>query len=103
MMMSTLGSQPELLKSRYKEHLKAPSPIFENQNITDHTTTVENFKIISQEGQNMAKAIKEAIYIRVNNPVLNKNIGKYNPATHLGQGSVFYLRTKNHNKNTSAL
>ena len=26
----------------------------------------------------MARAIKEAIYIRVNNPTLNRNIGKYN-------------------------
>ena len=26
----------------------------------------------------MAKAIKGAIYLRVNNPTLNKNIGKYN-------------------------
>ena len=26
----------------------------------------------------MARAIKEAMYIRVNNPTLNKNIGKYN-------------------------
>ena len=26
----------------------------------------------------MARAIKEAMYIRVNNPILNRNIGKYN-------------------------
>ena len=26
----------------------------------------------------MARPIKEAIYIRVNNPTLNRNIGKYN-------------------------
>ena len=26
----------------------------------------------------MSRTIKEAIYIRVNNPTLNKNIGKYN-------------------------
>ena len=25
----------------------------------------------------MAKAVKEAMYIRVNNPTLNRNIGKY--------------------------
>ena len=76
-MINTLGSQPELLK-RYKEHLKAPSPIFEHQNITGHITTVENFKIIGRKGQNMTRAIKEAIYIRVNSPTLNRNIGKYN-------------------------
>ena len=26
----------------------------------------------------MARAIKEAMYIKVNNPTLNRNIGKYN-------------------------
>ena len=41
-------------------------------------TSVENFKIIGREDHNTARAIKEAIYIRVNNPTLNRNIGKYN-------------------------
>ena len=59
-----------------QKHLKTPSPIFEHQNITGNTITVENFKIIGRDVQNMARAIKEAIYIRVNNPTLNRNIGK---------------------------
>ena len=63
---------------RYKEHLKAPSAIFEHQNNTGHTPIVDNLKIIGREGHNMARTIKEAIYIRVNSPTLNKNIGKYN-------------------------
>ena len=65
-------------EERYKEHLKTPSSIFEHQNTTGHTTTVDNFKIIGREGHNMAKAIKEAIYIRVNNSSLNRNVGRYN-------------------------
>ena len=73
-----IGESARTFEERYKEHLKAPSPIFEHQNITGHTTTVENFKIISREGQNMARVIREAIYIRVNNPTLSRNIGKYN-------------------------
>ena len=47
--------------------------------------SVENFKIIVREDLNMARAIKEAIYIRVNNPTLNRNIGKYN-LPHLWDG-----------------
>ena len=77
-MMDTVGSQPELFEERYKEHLRAPSPTVEHQDTTGHTTTVENFKIISRQGKNMARAIKEAIYIRVNNPTPNRNTGKYN-------------------------
>ena len=30
-----------------------------------------------KEDQNLSRAIKEALYIRVNNPSLNKNIGKF--------------------------
>ena len=64
---------------RFKEHLKATSPIFEHQNNTGHKTSVKNFKIIGTEGHNMARAVKEVMYIRVNNPTLNRTIGKYNP------------------------
>ena len=73
-----IGESARTFEETYREHLKAPSLIFEHENITGHKTTLENFKIIVREGQNMARAIKEAIYIRVNNPTLNRNIGKYN-------------------------
>ena len=45
---------------------------------TGHTTNQNNFQIIGREGQNLARDIKESIYIRVNNPSLNNNIGKFN-------------------------
>ena len=63
---------------RYKEHLKASSPIFQHQNISGHETSIENFKIIGREDNSLARTIKESMYIRVNNPTLNRNIGKYN-------------------------
>ena len=62
---------------RFREHLKATFPIYDHFNITGHNTTIENFSIVGREDQNLIRAIKEAIYIRVNNPSLNKNIGKY--------------------------
>ena len=77
-------------EERYREHCKGPSPIFEH-NVTGHTTSVENFKIIGREGHNMARAIKEAIYIRVNNHTLNRNIGKYN----LPHGTRFCFPSQN--------
>ena len=73
-----IGEPSRTFEEQYKEHLKAPSPIFEHQNTTGHTTTMENFKIISREEQNMARSIKEEIYIRVNNPTIDRNIGNYN-------------------------
>ena len=62
---------------RFKEHQKAPSPIFDHSNISGHQVTIDNFNIVGREDQNLSRTIKEALYIRVNNPSLNKNIGKY--------------------------
>ena len=73
-----IGESARTFAERYKEQLKAPSPIFEHNNVTGHTTPVENFKIIGREGHGMARTIKEAIYISVNNPTLNRNVSKYN-------------------------
>ena len=58
--------------------MKVLSSIFECQNNTGHTTSVENFKIIGREGHHIARAIKEAMYITVNNHTLNRSIGRYN-------------------------
>ena len=79
-----IGESARTFGERYKEHLKAPSLIYEHQN-TGHTTLVENFRKIGSHDHNRARAVKEAMYIRVNNPTLNRNIGKYNLA-HLWDG-----------------
>ena len=46
-----IGESTITFEERYREHLKAPSPIFEHENITGHKTTLDNFKIIAREGQ----------------------------------------------------
>ena len=66
------------LGKRYREHFKQPSPIHVHIQQTGHNSTSNNFNIIGREEQGLARTIKEAIYIRVNNPTLNRNIGKYN-------------------------
>ena len=73
-----IGESSRAFGESYKDHLKAASPMFGHQINTCHTTSLENFKIIGREGHNIARAIKEAMYIRVNNPTLNRNIQKYN-------------------------
>ena len=72
-----IGESSRTFGERYKEHLKTPSPIYDHYNITGHETSIENFSIVGREDQNLIRAIKEAIYIRVNSPSLNRNIGKY--------------------------
>ena len=72
-----IGESSRTFGERFKEHLKAPSPIYDHQNTTGHDTTIDNFCIIGREDQNLIRTIKEAIYIRVSNPSLNTNIAKY--------------------------
>ena len=62
---------------RFKEHQKAPCPIFDHLTITGHDISVDHFNIVGREENNLKRAIKEALYIRVNNPSLNRNVGKY--------------------------
>ena len=73
-----IGETSRTFGERYKEHLKAPSAMHHHSNQTSHTTNQINFQIIGREGHNLARNIKESIYIRVNNPFLNNNIGKFN-------------------------
>ena len=62
----------------YKEHLKPSSAIHQHSNQIGHPTNQSNFQIIGREGHNLARNVKKSIYIRVNNPTLNHNIGKFN-------------------------
>ena len=72
-----IGESARNFEERFKEHLKAPSPIYDHFNISGHTVTIENFSILGREDQNLIRTIKEAVYIRANNPFLNKNDGKF--------------------------
>ena len=76
------------LSKRYREHLKQPSPIHVDIQQTGHTATNNNFNITGREDQGLASTIKESIYIRVNNPMLKRNIGKYS-LNH--NGTEFFL------------
>ena len=51
--------------------------IYDHFNTTGHATTLENFSIVGREDQNLMGLMKDSIYIGVNNPSLNKNIGKH--------------------------
>ena len=73
-----IGETSRTLGERRKEHLKQPSPIHGHIQQTGHGITEDSFNIIGREDWWQARTIKESIYIRVNNPTLNQNIGKYN-------------------------
>ena len=69
-----IGESARTFGERFKEHLKHPSPIHDHNTITGHDTTIDNFSIVGREDHNLMRLIKEAIYIRVNNPSLNKTL-----------------------------
>ena len=77
MMRNILENSQEHLEKRFKEHQKVPSPIYDHFNTIGHNITIDNFNIVGREDQNLNRAIKESLYIRVNNPSLNRNISKY--------------------------
>ena len=72
-----IGETSRTFGERFKEHLKDPSPIHHHSNQTAHPTNQINFQIIGR-GHGLARNIKESIFIRVNIPTLNRNIGKFN-------------------------
>ena len=72
-----IGESGRTLGDRYKECLKAPSPIHLHTSSTGHPVSPECFSIMDRESHGLARNIKEAMYIRVNDPSLNRNLGKF--------------------------
>ena len=73
-----IGETSRALEETFREHLKQPSLIYVHMQQTGHNSALDNFSILGREDQGLTRAIKEAIYIRVNNPSLNRHIGKFN-------------------------
>ena len=72
-----IGESGRTFAESFREHMKAPLPIHDHYNTTGHDVSLNNFSIVGREDQNIARTIKEAILIKVNDPSLNRNIGKY--------------------------
>ena len=72
-----IGESGRTFAERFREHMRAPSPIHDHHNTTGHELSLDNFSIVGRENQSIARAIKEAILIRVNDPSLNGNVSKY--------------------------
>ena len=44
-----IGESAKNFEGRFKEHLKAPSPIHDHINISGHSVTIDNFSILGRE------------------------------------------------------
>ena len=72
-----IGESARTFGETFKEHLRTPSPIYDHVSITGHQTSIDRFSVVGMESHNLTRTVKEAIYIRVNNLSLNRNIRKY--------------------------
>ena len=74
-----IGESGRTFGDRLKEHLRVPSPIHQHSNSTGHPVSPDCFTIAHRESQGVTGNIKEVMYIQVNDPSLNRNLGKYHP------------------------
>ena len=72
-----IGESSRTFREEVQGTSEDPSPIFDHYDTTGHKVSLDNFSIVGREEQNLMRTIKEALYIRLNNPSLNRNIGKY--------------------------
>ena len=73
-----IGKSGRALGERIKEHLKAPSPIHKYSSSTGHPLSPECFNIIHRETWGTSRNLKEAMFIHVNDPSLNRNLRSTN-------------------------
>ena len=71
-----IGESGRSLGKRVKEHFKAPSPIHLHSTTTGHPMDPEQFNIVHNEVNNQSRTIREAMFIHVQDPTLNMNLGK---------------------------
>ena len=74
---ASIGESGRDLGDRVKEHLKAPSSIHQHSTTTGHPLDLDLFNIIHKEVHSHSRTIKEAMFIRVHYPTLNRNLEKY--------------------------
>ena len=55
-----IGETARTFGERLKEHLKAPSSIYDHSNITGQTANINNFNVVGREEQNLSRLMKES-------------------------------------------
>ena len=73
--MGYIGETGRNFGDRYREHLRAPSPIYDHSR-SGHAIKLDSFSIVDRESQGINRTIKEAMFIS-QWPPLNRNLGKY--------------------------
>ena len=72
-----IGESGRTLGDRIKEHFKAPSPIHQHSSTTGYPMDPNQFSTLHKEVNSQPRNIKEAMFICIQDPPLNRNLGKY--------------------------
>ena len=82
-----IGESGRSLGERVKEHFKAPSPIHLHSTTTGHPMDPEQFNIVHKEVNSHSRTIKEAMFIHVQDPNLNRTPQEVSATSHMGPPS----------------
>ena len=75
---SYIGESGRIFKDRFRDHNREPSPVYLHRVHSGHPPpTEQDVDILAQEPNATKRLFKEAMFIRVHNPILNRNVGKY--------------------------
>ena len=104
-----MGESGRTFSERFKEHLRLHPQYLCIKVAVAMKHLWRTLKIIGREENSLGRTIKEAMYIRVNNPTLNRKYWEIQSPTYLGQDFIYNSqnwkwiinRIKMHN-NTSA-
>ena len=75
--MEYIGETGKSFGERYKAHLRIPYAIFSHFQTTGHNITLDNLSVVGRKSQGLSRTIKETVFIKVNDPPFNRNLGKY--------------------------
>ena len=78
-----VGETKRPLKTRFKEHTRLTPPLSavgEHRRDTGHNISTEHLKVLECEENWFRRRVKEAIHIKKNNPMLNRDKGMELPA-----------------------
>ena len=72
-----IGVSGRTLEDRIRKHLRVPSTIHQCSKTRGHPIDVDCFTIVDREAYSITRTIREAMFICINDPSFNMNLGKY--------------------------
>ena len=92
-----IGNQEGHLAIKLREHLIPPFTIYQHGQMTGHPFDMDCFTIVDRQEYSIMRTIKEAMFLHVNDPSLDRNQGKTNSPT----SGMRFCRTPSHSTSSN--